>query len=863
MKKTLLIVFLFTSLQTFGQLTDDFSDADFTGNPVWTPDNAANWTTTPDNQLRSNSGTASSSFYITTPSTRAINAEWGFFINLQFNTSSANYVDVYLTSEQANLGSLTNNGYFVRIGGTPDEISLYKVTSGVSTILINGTDGVTNSSNTTLRIKVIRDAANNWTLERDAEGGRTFINEGTAIDNSFTTSGFFGIKIQQSTSSFFNKHFFDDIYAGDIGFDNVPPVLQSIEVINQTTLSLSFSEAVEMTSTQAISNYTVNNSIQNPLAALLLSDSKSVQLTFQKPFSNGTDYLIAVKAIHDLAGNSLSDTEKAFRYFIVVPVNPKDILITEIMADPTPVVQLPEAEYIEIYNKSTNPFDLAGWTLSDATTIATLPSVLLLPNSFLILTSASNVSKFPADVKVLAVISFPSLNNDGESLVLKNGTSQMIDSVNYHSDWYRDDEKKDGGWSLELIDPLNTCGEEENWIASDDEKGGTPGKSNSVLASKPDLTGPKLEFINPLQPDQLFVRFDEKMLKSISLSSFLFSPEVKLEKAFFTDLSLRQIQVNLTSALLARQLYTIHLVNLYDCNGNAIQEEYSRLSFALPEPADSLDLLVNEILFNPRTGGVDFVEVYNHSPRFINLKNAKLANYEMDQTKNEEIITTVDFLIAPGEYIVLTEDVSILKNQYPQSDGKKIFKTNLPGLPDDEGSIVIISSESNVIDYFLYSEKDHSPLIKDEEGVSLERISFSQPANNAENWRSANASAGYATPGYINSNSRPDILLEGDEVKITPEIFSAGSVGNDFVQVSYQFEESGLVANAKIYDQQGRAIKEIYNNETISYQGSFRWDGDCDNGTKARNGYYLVWFETFNSGGKVKTFRKRVIVASR
>jgi len=141
---------------------------------------------------------------------------------------------------------------------------------------------------------------------------------------------------------------------------------------------------------------------------------------------------------------------------------------------------------------------------------------------------------------------------------------------------------------------------------------------------------------------------------------------------------------------------------------------------------------------------------------------------------------------------------------------------------------------------------------------------LSQPTNEASNWRSANSSAGYATPGYINSNTRPDVLIDDNEVEVTPEIFSAGSGGaNDFVQVRYQFEKSGQVANAKIYDQQGRVIKAIYNNETIGHTGSFRWDGDCDNGSKARDGYYLVWFEVFNSEGNVKTFRKRLIVASR
>ncbi len=861
MKKTFIIVLFFMSLLTFGQVTDDFSDGDFITNPIWTADNASGWVVSTA-QLRSNSSIASSSFYISTPSAKALNAEWSFFVNLQLNTSSTNYVDVYLTSAQPNLSSTNNNGYFVRIGGTPDEISLYKITAGVATLLINGTDGITNTSNNSLRIKVTRNAASQWSLERDATGGTEFVREGIVTDNSFTTSAFFGIKIQQSTASFFNRHFFDDIYAGDIIVDTTPPTLQSLQVVNQNTLSLVFDEKLQASSSQNVLNYIVNNSIGNPSSALLLADGKSVQLTFQLDFQNAVNNLISVQAVKDVAGNSSSVIEKSFQYFKVVPSQLKDILITEIMADPTPVVDLPEAEYIELHNRSAYAFDMAGWKLSDANSVATLSSTLLLPGAFLILTSTSNATKFSPDVKVLPVSGFPSLNNDGEPLVLKNTLGETIDSVSYSSAWHRDDEKKDGGWSLELIDTANTCGEEENWVASEDERGGSPGKLNSVSANKPDLTGPRLLRVTPSASHQLLFQFNEKLQRPVNVSSFLFSPEVKIDKAFFTDLSLRQIQVDLSQELEARKLYSIHLVDVYDCNGNAIQEENSRAQIALPEAADSLDLLINEVLFNPRTGGVDFVEVYNQSPKYISLKNAKLANYEDGKIVNAKVITTDDYILHPAEYMVFTSDGELLKNHYPQSVSEKILPATLPSLPDDEGNIALISSEGKTTDHFMYSEKYHSSLIKDEEGVSLERISFTQPTNDAANWRSATAAAGFATPGFINSNSRSDQQTNA-QVQVSPEIFSMQVPGNDFAQIQFQFEESGYVANVKIYDQQGRAIKEIVNNGTIGQDGAFRWDGDRDDGTKAKSGYYLVWFEAFNTNGSLKTFRKRVIIASR
>lgn len=851
------VAILFQASVCCAQVNDTFSDGDLTNAPIWTPDNAANWVVI-SNQLRSNSAIASSGFYITTPSSQAVNTQWEFWVNLQFNTSSANYVDVFLTADQSNLSSPALNGYFVRIGGTPDEISLYKMVNGAATILINGTDGITNSSNNTLRIKVTRDEDNLWTLQRDAAGGGSYTTEGTTPDNTFTTSQFFGIRVQQSTASFFNKHFFDDIHVGEIIIDNTPPTIQWTSINDPTQIQLGFDEPVQISPAQTVSNYFGSNGLGSPASAQLQPNQQTVILTYPQGFENEVEYQLTVNNVADAAGNIMTEQVLSFSYSS--PFSYKDLVITEIFADPTPSVGLPEAEFIELYNRSENAIDLSGWKFSDGSSSSTLTTYVLEPGQRLILTANASVGVYTPFGNTLGASNFPTLNNTGEPLMLFAPGNLLIDSVNFNLSWYREEAKQDGGWTLELIDVNNPCGEENNWTASEAIIGGTPGLINSVNAEKPDLTGPKLLSIAVTSSIELLITFDEKLEESIAVPYFSIQPEVLFNTVTLIQPSLRQVKLSLVSALEPKQLYTLTITGLRDCAGNSIHEEHNQITFALPEAPEVGNVFVNEVLFNPRSGGVDFVEIVNASDKYLNLKNWSLTNYENETLVNARIITTQDFILSPGSYLAITSDGSVLKNQYPLAVESNFLITTLPSLNDDEGSIAVVSDSGLLLDYFLYDEEMHTPLLKDDEGVSLERISVASSSNQAGNWKSASSAAGFATPGYLNSNSRPETSTNENEVVIEPEIFSPNRAGQDFARINYRFDQTGFTATIKVADQQGRIIKQIANNETLGYEGFFRWDGDRDDGSRARTGYYFVWFEAFLLDGTVKTFRKRVVI---
>ena len=260
---------------------------------------------------------------------------------------------------------------------------------------------------------------------------------------------------------------------------------------------------------------------------------------------------------------------------------------------------------------------------------------------------------------------------------------------------------------------------------------------------------------------------------------------------------------------------------------------------------------------------MDFVEVYNGSDKYISTQKWSLANYTGDEISNPQEVKMISPALPPHSFHVFTPDAGILKSHYPRAMEIALTTTPLPSMPDDEGTIALIDSSGNVIDHFYYQDNFHNPFLKDDEGVSLERISLDTDTNNPDNWRSASQSENYATPGYKNSASSNGAITISGEVIVDPEIFSPQIPPQDYTMINYHFDQAGKVANASIYDQQGRVIKVLANNEVLSVEGFFRWDGDRDDGGRARAGYYVALIEVFDSSGNVNTFRKRVVVAYR
>jgi len=864
-KKLLICIAAFTcSLFAKAQFTENFSDGDFTNNPAWVG-GTTDWIVNPSFQLQSNNTVVNSTYYLSTASSLATAAKWEFFCRMSFNPSSANYIDVFLTASASDITQPATTGYFVRLGGTDDEVSLFRKDNGTVTKIIDGANGILNSSLSDLKITVIRDAANQWQLSRDLNASGLFT-EGNIVDATYLSSAFFGVLTKQSTAGFFQKHFIDDITVGVYFPDILPPILQTYTATGANTLDVLFDEPVDLTTSQQLANYSVSNGIGFPLTAVRdASNSALVHLTFATNFPNRTNLTLTVNGVKDLAGNAISNGTGIFSYFIAIQY---DIVIDELMADPTPLTGLPDIEWIELRNTTAFNIDLQGFRIGKATgQSGPMPSYILRPDSFVILCTGSAVAAMSAFGPTISVTSFPSLNNTGDLLYLRSKQGTIIHSVNYTDAWYQNELKKDGGWSLEMTDTHNPCSGFSNWKASVDASGGTPGRKNSIDAVNTDDTAPKLLRAYATDSVNIVLVFDEPLdsIKASQASAYTISDGIGIPVSA-TALSLLFDRVNLrltgTAALLRNKVYTVTASGITDCVGNAIGTS-NTARVGLYEHTDSFNIVINEILFNPRPTSNDYIEIYNRSNKILNLKNVYIANRNtIGSISSIKQLSAEDYLLFPEDFMVITESRSLVLNDYVAQNPEAFMEISvMPSFNDDKSNVILLNEQGNIVDEVAYTDKWHFKLISNEEGVSLERIDYDAVSQNEQNWHSAASSIGYGTPTYKNSQYKMDAGVQG-EISVTPEIMSPDNDGtDDFATINYVFPEPGYVSSITVFDASGRPVRILQRNALNGLKGYYRWDGLDDKNQKLPVGIYIIYTEVFNLQGKTKKFKNVIVLA--
>ncbi len=634
--------------------------------------------------------------------------------------------------------------------------------------------------------------------------------------------------------------------------DTISPLITTFS-FTENQITINFNEWMDTLSlTEGTYIFNPNIEVTNIGASL-----DGVELIFATQMEIGTLYEFTISNITDCSGNVITPTTLE----IGVGSTPSyhDLLITEIMADPEPPNDLPNTEYLEIYNASTELIDLSGINVSDKTETTSINGGILKSGEYAVLTPNAAINLFDSNIKVIGIANWPSLGNSGDDLSLSIGGEEII-SLSYQENWY-DDPTIDGGISLEMIDVSNPCGENDNWTASVSTTGGTPGRVNASSASNPDLFGPNLLSAYAISQQQVELSFDEKIGSNLTNAFVTIEPVVPISDIQLAGNSDKLLLLSLQETLAPNTNYHLIIQEVSDCLNNPIQS--NEASFVLPENADSLEIVINEILFNPRSTGVDFVEILNPTTKYFNLKNWRIANHSYFNSGSSELVTDANLIIGPDELLVFTTDKESILNEYPLSIENHIFQVDqLPTFANDEGTVILIDSLGHTIDLVDYSEDFHYDLLDDVDGVSLERIDPFGSSVDGNNWKSASSTSGFATPGYENSQSFN--TMEVDKIiSVDPQVFTPGDETSgvpSFTTIKYDFESPGYFANVNIYNTAGQLVKSLANGELLPTSGFLRWDGTRNNGAMADVGYYIIKFEIYNNLGDQRSFQKTVVV---
>ena len=270
---------------------------------------------------------------------------------------------------------------------------------------------------------------------------------------------------------------------------------------------------------------------------------------------------------------------------------------------------------MELFNRSSETVNLLNWTFADATGAKTIEEAFeLAPKSYVILTKTSALDLFTPFGDVIGFSSFPSLNNGGDELKLVDSEGQLIHQVNYSDNWHEAD-KDGGGWSLEMIDPDNTCEAENNWSSSINPLGGTPGVINSIDGDNKDETKPFVLSINVTDINQIEINFSENLPEEALLMTNKY--EVNDDDNSYTISNIKPCEAQSNLCIIieftdnipeGKPLY-LTASQLFDCAGNEISNE--AFVFTQPIPVQPGNILINEILFNPDADVEDFIELYN------------------------------------------------------------------------------------------------------------------------------------------------------------------------------------------------------------------------------------------------------------
>lgn len=483
----MLLVWAFCPLYAFTQVHETFTGPEITSQNPWQGETNSFFINS-QNQLQFTSpANEAGETFIYLPIEYAKNMTWDISLKLDFSSTQQNNLRIYAYASGEN-SSLT--AYFIQVGNNDKQISFYSIEGTKQTLLIAGRKGLLDEPYPFVHIRLTLEANKTWTLHTRRTGESGYAMEGTYTKaiQGVRPGGQLNlycryVKARISTYYFDQLHIYP--YLAD--FPDIEeidpedpeekelPELTDMEIPSLSEITFIFDRPVDIS--EAVFHISgIGDAIRKGYGAL----RSIVHTRFPAEMTPEQNYRISWKQVKDEQGNTMPEDfwditltqggneEQPPGTDIPDPVYPEKALrINEIMADPKGLTELPETEYVELYNTTDQAIPLKDWQFIYDNKITLLEAAELPPNGYVTLYREGREIHIEDTGIAMPLSKFPvALANAGKQLQLKDPTDKLIDEIYYP--------KAKAGKSWER--------DGDELYLSTDPKGGTPGKENSRTA---------------------------------------------------------------------------------------------------------------------------------------------------------------------------------------------------------------------------------------------------------------------------------------------------------------------------------------------------------------------------------------------
>ncbi len=566
-------------------------------------------------------------------------------------------------------------------------------------------------------------------------------------------------------------------------------------------------------------------------------------------------YAAVVSAIRDD-----DESNNFFSKIVAVGISPKSIVINEIMYAPPGDVP----EWVEAFNTSPHEVTISGWSLSDnGTSRGVISSAANIPGqSYFIMTTDSQLfsQTYPASVPIFQT-AFPALNNTTQdAVVLRDDRGITIDSIVYHPRW-----GGANGHSLQRYDVLAASTDSINWRSN----APTAGAVNSVTRKNHDIEIRRVS--------------TERISGGIRITAVVANPGRNTASSVivrcYESTSLTGAQQSgemIYRTDIAEILPRDSVILLFDLNSQHPGKHSIVVAAEFEQDEDTRNnmlsafgtiqyphrsIVISEILYEPKPGNAEFVELYNRSNDSIDVSGWMLMDQPGASGNRSKISLTLSApVMHPGRYILVASDSSLF-NQFPLLNRASVVIYPSLSLSNSGEDLLLVDPTGTVIDSLRYSPAWH---LKNSvsSGRSLERIDLDGISTDGRNWSSSVAPAG-STPLRINSIF-VNPTVPASSLSLSPNPFSPDRDGfEDFLSIRYTLPAVSATIRIRIFDITGRLIRRLADRELSPSSGSVIWNGDDDDGNRVRIGMYIILLEALDHFGGTAAVMKDVAVVGR